>query len=63
MVIPKPFSRIRAISGDPIFVPPDLDREGIAHYVGVVQAAMDRLHDDTVALEQPVEPATQARAA
>ncbi len=63
LVVPKPFSRIRAISGDPIFVPPDLDREGIAHYVEVVQSAMDRLHDDTVAIEQPVEPAKQARAA
>jgi len=46
MTIPKPFSTLTAICGEPITIPPDLTREDLEHYVGVVQQAMDALHAD-----------------
>jgi lysophospholipid acyltransferase (LPLAT)-like uncharacterized protein len=30
--LPKPYSRARAIIGPPMYIPPNLDREGIEHY-------------------------------
>jgi lysophospholipid acyltransferase (LPLAT)-like uncharacterized protein len=41
--IPRPFSRARAVSAAPIFVPPDLDREGLEHYRRQVEATMQGL--------------------
>lgn len=44
-IIPKPFARVHCILGQPIVIPPGLDRAGIAEWTARVQAEMDRLHD------------------
>lgn len=41
--IPKPFSRAVFMASDPIFVPSDIDRDGIEHYRCQMQDAMDAL--------------------
>ena len=46
MMIPKPFARIIAHGGAPIFVPPNLMRDQLDHYLAKVQAEMDRLEID-----------------
>lgn len=63
LIIPKPFTRIYLLTGEPIFVPPDIARDEIDHYVAQVQNAMDglntkanRLVDDTTNSTLPFEP-------
>lgn len=41
LLIPKPFSRITIAIGNPVCVPANLDRAGLAEYVAIAQAAMD----------------------
>jgi lysophospholipid acyltransferase (LPLAT)-like uncharacterized protein len=41
--IPRPFSRVRCVFGQPLTVPADLDPEGLAAHVSRVQAELDRL--------------------
>ena len=41
MMIPKPFTRIVALAGKPLEVPPNLSREGIAEYVKKLEALME----------------------
>jgi lysophospholipid acyltransferase (LPLAT)-like uncharacterized protein len=43
MALPKPFKRAVAVAGEPMIVPGDLDRNGIAEYRELVQAEMDRV--------------------
>lgn len=43
LTIPRPFSRVVLLAGEPIAVPPDLPIDDIDHYVHQVQAAMDEL--------------------
>ncbi len=43
MLIPKPFSRLLLLAGQPIFVPPDISREEIAEFTEKIQLEMDRL--------------------
>lgn len=43
IMVPKPFSKIMAITGMPIEVPADLNREQIAEVTAQVQDEMDRL--------------------
>lgn len=43
MLIPRPFTKIFALGGRPIAVPPDLARDGIDHYTAVLQGEMERL--------------------
>jgi len=43
LLIPKPFSRVVMVGGEPFFVPPDLSREQREVYRQKLQAEMDRL--------------------
>ena len=43
MEIPKPFSTVDAISGDPFYVPAGLDRAGIKQHLELLQQQMDAL--------------------
>lgn len=43
LTIPKPFSRLVLIAGDPIYVPAGLDDEGLEHWRLSVQQEMDAL--------------------
>ena len=47
--IPKPFSSAVFLAGDAIFVPPDLDRDGIEHYRVQMQNAMNALQERATA--------------
>ncbi len=47
--IPRPFSRARAVVSPPLFVPPELDREGIEHYRARIERLMNRLTADAEA--------------
>ena len=44
--IPRPFSRARVILTPEIFVPPDLDREGLEHFRQKVERLLTRMSDD-----------------
>jgi len=41
--IPRPFSRARAVVSEPVFVPPDLSREGIEKYRARIQDLLNEL--------------------
>jgi lysophospholipid acyltransferase (LPLAT)-like uncharacterized protein len=41
--VPRPFSRARAIPSGEIYVPPDLDRDGLEHYRLRVEQLLNRL--------------------
>lgn len=43
LTIPKPFSKVVSLTGKTIYVPADLDREGLEVYRSKVQMAMDEL--------------------
>ena len=43
LVIPKPFSTVYVVMGEPIAIPADLSREQLDHYIALAQQAMDRL--------------------
>lgn len=43
LTIPKPFSRLLLMAGDPIYVPADLDDAGLEHWRQSVQQKMDEL--------------------
>lgn len=43
MLIPKPFSRLLLLAGDPIDIPADATREQIAEFTAIIQQEMDRL--------------------
>ncbi len=45
LLIPKPFSRVVMVGGEPFFVPPDLTREQREAYRQRLQEEMDRLLD------------------
>lgn len=44
LVVPKPFSRVKMILGEPIEVPPHATREQIAEFTTRVQQAMDHVY-------------------
>jgi lysophospholipid acyltransferase (LPLAT)-like uncharacterized protein len=46
LLIPKPFTKIFLLAGEPVEVPPDLSREEVARYTVLVQEEMDRLSDE-----------------
>jgi lysophospholipid acyltransferase (LPLAT)-like uncharacterized protein len=46
LVIPKPFAKVFLLAGDPIKVPPGLDRDELQRYASLIQADMDRLNDE-----------------
>jgi lysophospholipid acyltransferase (LPLAT)-like uncharacterized protein len=41
--IPRPFSRARLVVSDEVFVPPNLDRDGIEHFRVRIEALLNRL--------------------
>ena len=41
--VPRPFSRARAVLSPQMFIPPDLDREGVEHYRLQVEQMLNRL--------------------
>lgn len=43
LTIPKPFTKVFMLTGDPIVVPPDATREELAGYTDLVQAEMELL--------------------
>jgi len=43
LIIPKPFSTIYLVTGEPIPIPQDLSREQLEHFISVAQSAMDEL--------------------
>lgn len=43
-MMPKPFTKIFLVAGEPVEIPPDLSREEVARYTASVQDAMDRLN-------------------
>jgi len=44
--IPRPFSRARAVVGPEIFVPDGLDRDGLEHFRGRIEALLNGLCDE-----------------
>ncbi len=67
--IPRPFSRARAITSPQIFIPPDLDRQGIEYFRQKVEVVLNRLTDEAEAWaaagtrklgQRPVKPRTAA---
>jgi lysophospholipid acyltransferase (LPLAT)-like uncharacterized protein len=42
--IPRPFSRVRCLFGDPMIVPPDLSAESLTPHISRLQAELDRLN-------------------
>ena len=60
LVIPKPFSKVYAVTSKPFFIPQDATREEIAAATDLIQAEMDRLNSISEALaageEMPDEP-------
>ena len=45
LMIPVPFSKVYALTGNPIRVPPLLEREQLEQYTAAIQADMDRLNE------------------
>lgn len=54
LTVPKPFSRVVLITGEPIYVPSDLTDQQLAEYVQKTQEAMDRA--DNLAATQLASP-------
>ena len=66
LVIPKPFSTVYVVMGEPIAIPGDLSREQLGHYIDLAQQAMDRLNEQAQRMisrsrQQPMQ--TENRAA
>lgn len=67
-IIPKPFSRVVLMAGEPIFVPPDVPRDEIETHRAGIQAAIDKLQTlaDRLMNREPsdvAEPAAEVDAA
>jgi lysophospholipid acyltransferase (LPLAT)-like uncharacterized protein len=41
--VPRPWSKARIVTPDPIFVPADLDKEQLEHYRQLVQNELDKV--------------------
>ncbi|MBN2476881.1 MAG: lysophospholipid acyltransferase family protein [Pirellulales bacterium] len=52
LVIPKPFTRVYLLAGEPIRVPPGLGGDQLQQYVARIQAAMDRLNETAECLSE-----------
>jgi lysophospholipid acyltransferase (LPLAT)-like uncharacterized protein len=46
LMMPKPFTKVFLLAGEPVKVPPDLSRQEVARYTALVQKEMDRLSDE-----------------
>ena len=65
MMIPKPFTKIVAIGGVPLEVPPKLNRSGLNQYTARLQAEMQRLEEKArrIMQGQPPAPPVERQAA
>ncbi len=66
LLIPRPFTTIYVMTGEPIAIPPDIPRVELRKYVAIAQLAMDRLNDEAdriVNAKQPPASAFTAKAA
>lgn len=64
LMIPKPFTTVYGLTGEPISVPPELSREELDRYTSLLQDAMDRLDAKAQRLAHGGEqPERQVRAA
>jgi len=45
LLIPKPFSTVYVVMGEPIAIPSDLSREQLDHFIVLAQQAMDQLSE------------------
>ncbi|MBW3543519.1 MAG: lysophospholipid acyltransferase family protein [Planctomycetes bacterium] len=59
LLIPKPFTRIYAIGGEPLQVPLDLSRAGLEQFTARLQAEMDRLQAEVDRWAAGDEPRTR----
>ena len=55
LIIPKPFTHVYLLAGEPIGVPPDLGSDELQQYVARIQAEMDRLNDTAERLSEGTE--------
>ncbi len=67
LVIPKPFSTVYVVMGEPIAIPGDLSREQLDHYIALAQQAMDRLSEQAQRMltgepQQPTQSVNRAAA-
>jgi len=56
LVIPKPFTKVFLLGGEPIRVPPDLESDQLRQYVDRIQAEMDRLNEAAELLSEATRP-------
>ena len=59
LMIPKPFTTVYGLTGEPINVPPKLSREELDHYTSMLQEAMDRLDAEAQRLAHGTEQTEQ----
>jgi len=52
LIIPKPFTHVYLLAGQPIKVPPDLGCDQLQQYVARIQTEMDRLNDTAERLSE-----------
>jgi len=52
LIIPKPFTRVYLLAGEPIKIPPDLESDQLQQYVARIQAEMDRLNEKAKCLSE-----------
>jgi lysophospholipid acyltransferase (LPLAT)-like uncharacterized protein len=46
MLVPKPFTTIYIVTGEPISIPPEPARHELHNYMTIAQDAMDRLNEE-----------------
>ncbi|NLE38735.1 MAG: lysophospholipid acyltransferase family protein [Pirellulaceae bacterium] len=61
LVIPKPFTKVFLMGGEPIHVPPDLDSSQLQEYVDRIQLEMDRLNEAAELLADTARLGTRAK--
>ena len=67
LLIPKPFSTVYVVMGEPITIPCDLSREQLDHYIALAQQAMDRVSEQAQRMlsgepQQPTQSENRAAA-
>ena len=67
LLIPKPFSTVYVVMGEPITIPCDLSRGQLDHYIALAQQAMDRVSEQAQRMlsgepQQPTQSENRAAA-
>lgn len=52
IIVPKPFSKITAVGGTPVSIPPNLSRESLEHFRQLVEREMIRVEEKAIAVAQ-----------